>query len=67
MSLQEGRLLIDDASTGKRLLSSLELEEANLELEEAKKTAEQQATEMAALLARYQEQFGTLPEDNSTV
>jgi len=48
MSLQSGRLVIEDANTGERLLSSLELE--------------QQAAEMATLLERYREQFGELPE-----
>lgn len=51
MSLQEGSLVIEDGSTGERLLSSVELEEAN--------------AEMAKLLARYQEQFGELPDDNT--
>ena len=55
MSLQEGRLVIEDATTGERLLSSLELEAA-------KESAEQQAAEMAALLERYRERFGELPE-----
>ncbi|MGB3692040.1 MAG: Uma2 family endonuclease [Spirulinaceae cyanobacterium] len=58
MSLHEGRLVIEDASTGERLLSSVELEAA-------KNSAEQQAAEMAELLARYQEQFGSLPEENN--
>jgi Putative restriction endonuclease len=49
MSLQEGRLVIEDAETGERLLSSLELE--------------QQAAEMAALLKQYRERFGELPEN----
>jgi Putative restriction endonuclease len=48
MSLQEGRLVIEDAETRKRLLSSVELE--------------QQAAEMAARLERYRERFGELPE-----
>lgn len=46
-SLQEGSLVIEDADTGSRLLSNLELE--------------QQATEMAAMLERYREHFGELP------
>ncbi|HBB31239.1 MAG TPA: hypothetical protein DDZ80_28240 [Cyanobacteria bacterium UBA8803] len=54
IGLQEGGLVMDDASTGERLLSSLELEAA-------KASAEQQAAEMAALLERYRERFGELP------
>ena len=72
MSLREESLVIEDADSGERLLSSVELEAANLELEKAnselekaKQSAQQQAEEMAALLARYQEQFGELPEDNN--
>lgn len=65
ISLQDGRLVIEDAKTGQRLKTSLELEAANQELETAKNAAQQQAAEMAALLARYQEQFGDLPEDNT--
>ncbi|MBE9117278.1 Uma2 family endonuclease [Lusitaniella coriacea LEGE 07157] len=53
MSLQEGQLVIEDAETGERLLSSLELEAA-------KESAEQQAAEMAALLEQYRERFGEL-------
>jgi Uma2 family endonuclease len=70
MSLQDGRLLIEDANTGERLLSSLELEAANQELEVAnqeleiaKDSAEQQAAEMAAMLERYRELFGDLSEN----
>ncbi|NES20374.1 MAG: Uma2 family endonuclease [Symploca sp. SIO3E6] len=48
MSLQSGCLVIEDANTGERLLSSLELE--------------QQAAEMATLLERYRERFGELPD-----
>ncbi|MGB3693173.1 MAG: Uma2 family endonuclease [Spirulinaceae cyanobacterium] len=73
MSLHEESLVIEDADSGERLLSSMELEEvnselekANSELEAAKQSAEQQAEEMAALLARYQQQFGALPEDNNS-
>ena len=75
-SLQEGRLVIEDANTGERLLSSLELEAANQELEAtnqeleatnqelevAKELAQQQAAEMAALLEHYRERFGDLPD-----
>ena len=74
ISLQQGRLIIEDAATGERLLSSLELEATNQELEAtnqeleatnqeleaAKELADQQAAEMAALLARYQQRFGDL-------
>lgn len=57
LSLQDGRLVMEDGNTGERLLSSVELEAA-------KASAEQQAAEMAALLARYQAQFGELPESS---
>ncbi len=53
MSLREGSLVVEDTASGERLLSSVELEEAN--------------AEMAKLLARYQEQFGDLPEDGNEV
>lgn len=56
MSLQEGRLVIEDANTGERLLSSLELEIA-------KESAEKQTAEMAELLERYRERFGELPQN----
>lgn len=69
MSLQEGRLVIEEAETGERLLSSLELEAVNQELEvtnqeleAAKESAEQQAAEMAVLLEQYRKRFGELPE-----
>lgn len=76
MSLQSGCLVIEDANTGERLLSSLELEAANQELEAtnqeleatnqelevAKELAQQQAAEMAALLEHYRERFGDLPD-----
>lgn len=65
ISLQAGRLVIEDAQTGQRLKTSLELEAENLELEAEKNAAQQQATEMAALLIRYREQFGDLPEGTS--
>jgi hypothetical protein len=52
MSLQEGRLVIEDATTGERLLSSVELE--------------QQAAEMARRLERYRERFGDLPENGES-
>ncbi|MDY6782505.1 MAG: Uma2 family endonuclease [Cyanobacteriota bacterium] len=76
MSFQEGCLIVEDAETGERLLSSLELETANQELETAnqeletanqeletaKKSAQQQAEEMAAQLERYRERFGDLSD-----
>lgn len=72
LSLQDGRLVMEDAQTGERLPTSVELEAAKnlaqqqaMELETAKNLAQQQAAEMAALLARYREQFGDLPENNS--
>jgi Uma2 family endonuclease len=52
-SLQSGSLVIEDADTGSRLLSSVELEAAN-------ESAKQQAAEMAAMLERYRERFGEL-------
>lgn len=57
LSLQDGRLVMEDAITGSRLQTSVELEAA-------KNLAQQQAAEMAALLARYREQFGELPDSN---
>jgi hypothetical protein len=51
ISLQDNRLILEDAQTGQRLQTSLELEAA--------------AAEMAARLARYQERFGDLPENTS--
>ncbi|MEQ9367787.1 Uma2 family endonuclease [Coleofasciculus chthonoplastes] len=59
MSLHNGGLVIEDANTGERLLSSLELEAANQELE-------QQTTEMATLLERYRERFGELPDNEES-
>ncbi|MDY6936735.1 MAG: Uma2 family endonuclease [Cyanobacteriota bacterium] len=59
MSLQEGRLVIEDAETGERLLSSVELETA-------KNSAEQQAAEIAAQLERYRKRFGELPENDNS-
>lgn len=64
ISLQE-QLVMEDAETGKRLMTSLELEAANQALEAANQALEQQASEMAALLARYQGQFGELPGNDS--
>jgi Uma2 family endonuclease len=74
IGLQDGRLVIEDAQTGQRLKTALELEAENRDLEaenrdleaenrdlEAEKNvAQAQAAEMAALLTRYQEQFGVL-------
>jgi Uma2 family endonuclease len=76
ISLQDGRLIIEDAQTGQRLMTSQELEAANQELEAAnqeleaanqeleteRNAAQQQAADMAALLDRYRLQFGDLPE-----
>lgn len=59
ISLQDGQLVMEDIQTGERLKTSLELEAANQALE-------QQAAEMAALLARYQDQFGELPNGGSS-
>jgi Uma2 family endonuclease len=71
MSLRDGQLLMEDADNGQRLKTSLELEAENQELqaknrelEAAKHQAEQQAIDLAAQLARYQTQFGNLPEQN---
>lgn len=55
LSLQSGSLVIEDVNTGERLLSSVELEAAN-------ESAKQQAASMAAMLERYRERFGELPE-----
>ncbi|MCA1992376.1 MAG: Uma2 family endonuclease [Coleofasciculus sp. S288] len=69
LSLQDGCLVMEDAQTGQRLKTSAELAAENQELTAenqelaaAKELAQQQAAEMAALLTRYQEQFGNLPE-----
>lgn len=76
ISLQERQLIIEDADSGQRLKTSLELEAENRELEAenreleaenreletAKTQAEQQVADMAALLDRYQQQFGDLPQ-----
>lgn len=63
MKLQKGRLVIEYPSTGERLLSWLELETVNQELEIAKDSDEKQAAEMAAMLERYRERFGDLSEN----
>jgi Uma2 family endonuclease len=54
ISLCDGELQMEDAVTGDRLKTSIELEQRNVELE-------QQASEMADLLERYRQQFGALP------
>lgn len=85
IGLQDGRLIMEDAQTGQRLKTSVELAAENQELAAenqelaaenqelatenqelatAKELAQQQAADMAALLARYQERFGDLPEAN---
>jgi Uma2 family endonuclease len=53
ISLQDGHLVMEDAQTGERLKTSLELAAENQEL-----AAENQ--ELTTLLARYREQFGDL-------
>ncbi len=65
ISLQNGRLLMEDAQTGQHLKTSLELAAENQELAAEKDLAQQQAQEMAALLARYQKQFGELPNNDN--
>lgn len=62
ISLQNGRLVMEDSQTGERLKTSLELEAENQELATARELAAQQAADMVALLARYRERFGDLPE-----
>ncbi|NET56247.1 MAG: hypothetical protein F6K47_08735 [Symploca sp. SIO2E6] len=69
MSLQSGCLVIEDANTGKRLPSSLELEAtnqeletANQELEAAKELAQQQAAEMEAAKELAQQQAAEMAE-----
>ncbi len=71
VSLQDGRLIMEDAQTGQRLKTSVELAAenqelatTNQELATTKELAQQQAAETAALLARYRERFGNLPETN---
>lgn len=72
LSLQNGRLVMEDAITGERLQSSVELEAAKIlaqqqaaQMEAAKILAQQQAAELEALLVRYRERFGDLPDSNS--
>jgi Uma2 family endonuclease len=55
ISLQAGQIRVEDATTGARLLTPIELEAA-------KQQAEQQTAEMAALLARYRQQFGEIED-----
>ncbi|NJP08700.1 MAG: Uma2 family endonuclease [Leptolyngbyaceae cyanobacterium RU_5_1] len=50
ISLQDGQLVMEDSQTGERLKTSLELERDN--------------QDMAAMLARYRERFGALPENS---
>lgn len=54
ISLREGRIVLEDAETGERLKTSQELAQENQELV-------QENQDMAALLARYRQQFGDLP------
>jgi Uma2 family endonuclease len=70
IGLKDGQLVMEDAETGEQLKTSLELEADNQALEaenqalEAEKAqAQQQASEMADLLARYRERFGDLPPE----
>lgn len=72
LSFTEGRLIMEDVQTGERLLTSSELAAANQELAAtnqelaaAKEQVERQAAEMEALLAKYRERFGDLPENQS--
>lgn len=69
ISLQAGQIRVEDATTGERLLTPIELEAAKQQAEQqtaemaaAKQQAEQQAAEMAALLARYRQQFGEIED-----
>jgi Uma2 family endonuclease len=55
ISLREGSLVMEDVQTGERLLGPHELQAQLAQ-------AQQKAEDLAALLARYQEQFGELPE-----
>ena len=55
ISLQDGNLIMEDAQTGKRLKTSVELAVENQELATAKELAQQQAADTAALLTRYRE------------
>jgi Uma2 family endonuclease len=79
LSFVEGSLVMEDAQTGERLLTSSQLAAANLELTTtnqelaathqelatAKEEVERQAAEIEALLAKYQERFGNLPENQN--
>jgi len=60
ISLRSGRIVMEDAQTGDRLQTSLELKTAYHELEATNALAQQQIAEMAALLAQYKERFGDL-------
>ncbi|MBO1349498.1 MAG: hypothetical protein EBE86_019880 [Hormoscilla sp. GUM202] len=53
ISLQSDRIVMEDAQTGDRLQTSLELEATNA-------LAQQQIAEMAANAAEYKERFGDL-------
>ncbi|MCP2727598.1 Uma2 family endonuclease [Symplocastrum sp. BBK-W-15] len=72
MSFIEGSLVMVDSETGERLLNSSELAATNQELTAtnqeliaAKEEVERQAAEMEALLAKYRERFGNLPENQN--
>lgn len=62
ISLQDGCLRMEDTQTGQRLKTSVELAAENQELAAAKDLAQQQAADVAALLVRYRQKFGDLPE-----
>jgi Uma2 family endonuclease len=61
ISLCDGELWLEDAVTGDRLKTAMELEQRTVELEQRTVELEQQASEMADLLERYRQQFGALP------
>lgn len=79
MSFIDGSLVMVDGETGERLLTSSELAATNQELTAtnqelaatnqelaaAKEEVERQAAEMEALLAKYRERFGNLPENQN--
>ena len=70
LSFIEGHLVMEDAQTGERLLTSSELASTNQELAStnqelaaAIEQVERQAAEMEALLAKYRERFGDLADN----
>jgi Uma2 family endonuclease len=60
MSLQDGQIVLEDADTGERLKTSLELSQENQELSQENQELSQENQDMAALLDRYRQQFGEL-------